>query len=136
MKNSIGFIKCYLMDNEISASIHAEVMGDIEKLRNELAAVSERIESLKVQTSGVETNWLEGKSNTLRREFRAAIKEILNEELSNSLGGTNRQLAQSNDIMKVAISNMKSPSVGTIFIALTVGIIVGISSAIIVIALK
>ena len=124
------------MDDEISTSIHAEVMGDIEKLRNELAAVSERIESLKVQTSGVETNWLEGKSNTLRREFRAAIKEILNEELSNSLGGTNRQLAQSNDIMKVAISNMKSTSVGTIFIALTVGIIVGISSAIIVIALK
>lgn len=135
MKNLIESIKCYLMDNDTSESIHADVMGDIDKLRGELGTISEKIESLKVQSAGVETNWLAGKSNALRGEFKVAIKEILNEELPRSLGNTNKQLTRSNDIMTVAMSHMKSPSMGTILIALAVGIIVGISTAIIAIAL-
>jgi len=119
------------ISDEVSDELKAVLVGDIHRLRSEIATVGERIEALAPMVSDVDEKWLLSKKQSLATEFQEIVKDTLDEECRSALKESNRMLAKASDSLNVTASEIKSAHTRSLFMGMFIGLLTGICSVIV-----
>lgn len=118
-------------DEHVSDAALGELFSDIDKLRNEVIAVSQNIDTLAPKLVDIDAQWLHSRKNSLNAEFREMVKATLAEESKVSMLDANINLKKASDRLDVVSSQQQRSNLFWSFGVMLIAVIVGISSSII-----